>query len=98
MAARHRITCINKWPDHYDPHTRIKRIGGSSGGKENNGPWYLDEDKAIAGMENGTWEFYVHEKGKEVNVKIATKEGRKYLKTESDRYLFDNLLALPECQ
>ncbi|WP_414648332.1 DUF3892 domain-containing protein, partial [Dinghuibacter sp.] len=36
-------------------------------------------------------------KGRSVNVVVAQRNGRKYLKTEADAYRPDNLLSLPEC-
>jgi hypothetical protein len=41
--------------------------------------------------------YYVSANGKSVWVIVAKHNGRKYLKTETDRYLWANLLALPEC-
>lgn len=96
MPNRHRITCIRKWPDHYDPHHRIQSIGGSTG-SETGGPWQLDLDAAIDGILKGKWEFFVREAGAEVNVVIRQHGQRNYLRTVSDRLLQDNLLALPEC-
>lgn len=97
MAIRYRITCIVKCSDRYDRHTRIERIGGSTGGR-NGGPWSLTQEAAIIAMERGHLNFYVVEGEVEVNVEIAQDHGRKHLKTETGHYLFDTLLALPECR
>ena len=48
-------------------------------------------------MEDGRWSFYVHASTMTVDVIIATRLGRKYLKTVRDGQTPDNLLALPEC-
>ena len=48
-------------------------------------------------MEAGNWAFYVDHGGREVNVVIATRNGRKYLKTANDGANENNLLSLPEC-
>jgi uncharacterized protein DUF3892 len=87
-----RVTCINK-SDRKNPHERIKKIGGVA----SNGPWTLTEDEAIAGMETNGWKFYVYDGKESAWVVIATRLGRKYLKTQPDGEIPDNLLSLPEC-
>jgi hypothetical protein len=91
MAEAHQITCINK-TDRQNPHERIQRVGGTSGGG-----WTLTEEQAIAGIESGKWQFFVSVAGTSVWVVVATHLGRKYLKTESDGLQPNNLLSLPEC-
>jgi hypothetical protein len=94
MATRHQVSCINKRGSHYDPHERISHIGGTNGDGTR---WKLSEDDAIKAIEEKNYEFYVSVNGRSVNVIVATHNGRKYLKTESDGYRPDNLLSLPEC-
>ena len=94
MAVRHEITCIV--PDGADQDRRIDSVGGS-GGAKSGGPWNLTLDKAIAGIEDGTWSFWTQGGGKAVNVIIASRNGRKYLKTENDGKEPNNLLSLPHC-
>ena len=93
MATR--VECINK-TDRYNPHERIRAIGGRNSG---GGRWKLSQPDAIAGIENGRWSFYVERPpGHRVAVIVArTPQGHKYLKTEADGEQPDNLLALPEC-
>lgn len=93
--AQHQVTCIV--PDQNDPDRRIDRIGGASGAKDTGGAWSLSLDEAIAGIENGTWQFWTMAKGQKVWVIIATRNGKKYLKTEADGVEPNNLLALPRC-
>ena len=93
MAARHRIQCINK-TDRYDPHDRIKNVGGSN---PDSTRWKLSQPEAIAGIEAGTWEFYVSVAGISVDVIVANRLGHKYLKTRNDGDHPNNLLSLPEC-
>lgn len=88
MATRLQVKCINK-TNRYDAHDRIKSIGGDS--------WKHAEDDAIAYIENGTYSYYVNRGGSEVKVKVAERQGHKYLKTENDGEQPDNLLELPEC-
>lgn len=95
MAMEVRVTCINK-TDRTNPHERISHIGGinADGGK-----WHLSETEAIAGIEQGKWSFYVDRpQGDRVSVIVATRLGRKYLKTTADGDEPNNLLALPECR
>jgi len=94
MATRHKVSCINKLGDHYDPHERISHIGGLNADGTR---WKLHEDQAIKDIEDKKYEFYVSVGGKSVDVIVAKHNGSKYLKTESDSYSPDNLLALSEC-
>jgi len=89
---RYEVQCINK-TDRSNPHERIQNIGGVSGGTR----WKLSQPDAIAGIEQGKWEFYVKRGGHEVRVIIAKHNGNKYLKTEADGEQQNNLLSLPEC-
>lgn len=94
MAQLVRISCINK-TDRLDPHERIHSVGGIN---PDGTRWKLPLDRAIAGIESGTWLFYVERPaGRRVDVVIATTFGHKYLKTIADSEQPDNLLALPEC-
>ncbi len=95
MAARHRILCINK-SDRYNPHERILSVGGIT---PDGGRWKLSQEKAVEGIRNGTYEFYVLVGGSEVKVIVATSAfGNYYIKTEADGEHPNNLLSLPECQ
>ncbi len=95
MAARYQVTCII--PDGSDADQRIDAIGGSSGG-QGDGAWQLDIDSAIAGIENGTYEFFTKVAGKTAEVIVAKrKNGRKYLKATADGEEPNNLLSLPRC-
>lgn len=93
MATRHRVTCINK-TDRNSAHDRISHIGGRN---DDGTAWKLTQQKAIEGIEDGTWSFYVMRGGAQVDVIVATREGRKYLKTRNDGEQPNNLLELPEC-
>jgi hypothetical protein len=94
MAARYQITCVNK-SDRYNPHERILSIGGKT---PDGNAWKLSQLEAIAGIESGTWQFYVSVGGKSVWVIVAlSSPGHKYLKTASDGEQPNNLLSLPEC-
>ena len=94
MAARIEIRCINK-TDRYDPHDRIKNVGGVNGDGTR---WRLTQEQAIVGIETGKWTFFVQRQGSAVRVVIAVSRfGNKYLKTEADGEQPNNLLSLPEC-
>ena len=92
----HEVTCINK-RDRDNPYEGITHIGGSSGG-ESGGRWKITQKQAIEGIESGKWEFYVQKGRERVNVIVAvSRYGNKYLKTEADDEIPNNLLSLPEC-
>lgn len=94
MASRHRIDCVNK-SDRSNPHERITHVGGPNP----TGRWKLSQEAAIAGIEDGSWTFYVERPiGDPVDVIVAVSGyGNKYLKTRADGDQPNNLLALPEC-
>lgn len=94
MASRHEVKCINK-SDRYDPHERIKSIGGLN---PDGARWKLSQPEAIEAIEAGKYSFYVQVQGRQVNVVVATSRfGHKYIKTEADGDQPNNLLSLPEC-
>lgn len=90
-----RVECINK-TDRDDPHERIRSIGGRNPDGER---WKLSQEKAIAGIQSGEWDFYVERpSGDRVKVIVAeSRYGNLYLKTEADGDQPNNLLSLPEC-
>jgi len=93
MTTRHQVQCVNK-TDRQSAHERIRRIGGRN---SDSTAWRLTEDEAIQGIEQGKWQFFVHVGNHTVDVIVASREGRKYLKTTADGERPDNLLSLPEC-
>ena len=78
-------------------HEKKDSIGGATGSKSG-GPWCIKRDAAIKGIENGTWRFWTSVNGNSVWVIIATRNGKKYLKTEADGAEPNNLLSLPRCK
>ena len=59
MPVDHQVTCINK-ADRYNAHERILNIGGSNSDRTH---WKLSQQDAIAGIESGTWSFFVSVNG-----------------------------------
>ncbi len=93
MATNVQISCINK-TDRKDRWERISHVGGSNA---DNTRWKMTEPDAIKAIEDDKYRFYTHVDGKSAWVVIATHNDRKYLKTEADTSIKDNLLSLPEC-
>ena len=93
MATKRQISCINK-PDRQNIYTPIINVGGIEGITR----WKLSETAAIATIENKQYEYFVVDKaGNKVEVIIATRNGKKYLRTAPDDGTANNLLSLPEC-
>lgn len=94
MASRFEIKCVNK-TDRYNPHERIQRVGGIN---PDGSRWSLSQQDAVAGIEQGKYEFHVSRDGRTVAVLVAlSATGHKYIKTAADGQQPDNLLSLPEC-
>ena len=87
-----RIDCVNK-SHRFDPHEHITNVGGVDGGG-----WKITQQRAIDLIERGEWSFYTNAAGRSARVIVETSPwGHKYLRTEADRVLENNLLLLPEC-
>lgn len=88
------VQCIVKEAYSQDRYHSIQAIGGTSGGTR----WSMTKDAAIQAIESRTESFYVEQPvGHRVGIVVATRLGRKYLKTERDGEAPDNLLSLPNC-
>jgi hypothetical protein len=74
--------------------SRISELGGTDAFGV---PWRISEDEAIAAIHAGVRRFYVEQPaGDRVDVIVARRRGREYLKTTSDGDLPNNLLELPD--
>jgi hypothetical protein len=94
MTTQVRVQCINK-THRTSSHERISHIGGIN---PDNTRWKLTESDAVQGIKDNRWAFYVEQPyGHRVQVIIAQRLGREYLKTEADGESPDNLPSLPEC-
>lgn len=86
------ITCINKQP-RQDPHEGITHVGGHGGGG-----WRWTRQQVVDSILAGTNTFHTLEAGKRAEVGVVQGPHGPYLRTHSDGYWNDNLLALPECR
>jgi hypothetical protein len=94
VTATHEVLCIKK-SNRTDPHERITDIGGRNA---DGTAWGLTQAAAIQGIENGSWKFYISDGGRHVDVIVALRNGKKYLKTTADGEQPNNLLSQPECK
>lgn len=91
------VVCITKKPDHSDPDARITQVGTSLTANGTKTKTWEATD-VIKAIDNGTDEFWCSDNlGKSVKIVTATRNGRKYLKTENDDEKQDNLLAQKDC-
>jgi hypothetical protein len=89
-AMRYRTTCTTNHPT----HQRITHLGCVT---TSNLYQLFTENEAIKRIEDGDAFYVERPAGHVIEVVIAMREGRKYLKTERDGEKPDNLLSLPEC-
>ena len=91
MVQTAQIHCINKDPRE-DRYHSITHVGGFTDRR-----WKITQQDAIRFIERGEWGFFTQVNGRRRNVIVASRNGRKYIKTEADQDTPDNLLSLPEC-
>lgn len=92
MAVSVQIQWVRK-ADKIDPRDRITHIGG---GNTENTRWTLTQAEAIAGIQTGSWVFYITKEGRSVAVVVeVSSSGNKYLKTIADGEEPTHLLSLP---
>jgi Protein of unknown function (DUF3892) len=87
----HRVSCATK--RRIGRLTAIAAIGGVNA---DGSRWVLARDAAIAAIDSGT-RFYVESDGRQADVVVARRFGRRYLKTKGDSVRSNNLLRLPTC-
>jgi hypothetical protein len=92
-AAEVRVQCVVK-TDRYNPHERISHIGGVN---QDGTRWKITQERAIELIESGQFSFYTYENGHRAQVIVASRNGKKYIKTTADGDHPDNLLSLPSC-
>ncbi|MER8755151.1 DUF3892 domain-containing protein [Mesorhizobium sp. M0976] len=88
MADTFQVTCHK--PDNADADRRLQGVGGPSG-------WYRTVDQMIILIDGKDRFWTVDQKGNSVWLMVSSRNGRRYIKTESDGLEPNNLLALPHC-
>lgn len=91
--ANFEVTCTIRSTSAYQIRERITHLGIATG----KGTETYSETQVIVWIESKAHSFFVSKEGKQVAVIIATRDGRKYLKTTSDGIEPNNLLSLPRC-
>ena len=87
---RYRATCTTNHPT----HERITHLGCAT---NTNVYQLFTEEDAINRIESGDTFYVERPVSHVVEIVIAKREGKKYLKTEPDGERPDNLLSLPDC-
>jgi hypothetical protein len=91
IPMRYRVTCTVK----LEAHACISHLGCHT---TTNVYLNLSEAEVIRRIESRADTFFVERpSGHIVEVVVAEREGKKYLKTEADGERPDNLLSLPDC-
>ncbi len=94
MASSHQIKCVVR-ADKTHVHERISAIGGTN---PDGGRWKVSVERAILGIEEEKWKFWILVGAQRVDVYVfIDKKHRKYLKPASDDELSNSLLNLPDC-
>lgn len=86
----YQVTCHK--PDNADKDRRMQGVGGPGGGG-----WYRTVDQMINLIDGGDKFWTVDTSGNSVWIITASRNGRRYIKTEADGAEPNNLLALPHC-
>lgn len=92
MTMNVQVSCI-KHTGSRDQHGHIIGIGGTHDGQR----YYYPEADAIREIESGVIAFYTAVGNSSAWVVIESRNGHKFLKTQADNSLTDNLLHLPQC-
>jgi hypothetical protein len=82
------VTCINK-PNRESSHEAITHLGGSG--------WRWTRAQVVQAIENQTNAFFTSAGGTVAWLVVRRGTSGKYVQTESDGKLTNNLLSLPEC-
>ena len=90
LMTTYQITCHR--PDNADRDRRMQGVGGPDAGG-----WYGTVDAVISLINNGHSFWTVDQRGNSVWVIVAKRNGREYIKTQSDDLEPNNLLSLPVC-
>lgn len=95
MTTPHfQVTCHT--PDNLDSDRRLQGLGGP--GNDGNSPWWHDIDTLIDGIEHGRFNLWTKTPdGRWAWVYVVNGRRRKYLTTDPDGLLPNNLLALRVC-
>jgi hypothetical protein len=96
MAKHATIRCIIK-DDRQNPYEAIQYVGGISADGTR---WKQTQKQTVQEIDSGEWSFdSLGTDGVKAKVITATSRfGHRYIKTEPDKDVPDNLLSLPTCQ
>ncbi len=90
MADR-QVTCtIKSLPSLHASDRYITHIGGTWG--------TITEEQAIQDIDSRTHSYFTLAQGRRANVHPHQGQHRRFLKTDADGYVPNNLLSLPNCR
>lgn len=90
--ANLQVTCVNRNIS-LDPDSRLSYVGGVY----NDIRWKHSVFDVVFHLEMTIHSYYIMEEDQMLELKIASTNGRKYLKTKADALHPESLLSLPEC-
>jgi len=91
MAASYEILSVSTSASE-NVYEKIKFVCGKN---EEGGKWCVSQEKAVRGIQNKQFDFYIRLQGKKIKVVVGSHYGKKYLKTEQDEKMPECLLKLP---
>jgi hypothetical protein len=98
--ATYYVICIEKYPTHDDPHHSIQAVGTNTDRASTKAEKRWTAEQVESAIQAQTDSLYSDNptKTKTAKVIVVSRDGKKYIKTENDSDMSDNLLKKPDCK